>query len=162
MLILTNSNPQSIDICCVYIKSGISCRFRSRVHFPRIQLVVSLLSGIHQICIPAFPFVPPTQSDTCYIIAWNVVLSTALLGYMTIFIRVFDCLLIINDITIYMYYFGRCSASLLSRLEGRLWPLQPSPAAVYNRLEPTIFFVQCIVLYAVRKILAYIISHYIV
>ena len=29
-----------------------------RDHFPRIQLVV------YQICIPTFPFDPPTQSDT--------------------------------------------------------------------------------------------------
>ena len=27
-----------------------------RDHFPRIQLVVSLFSGINQICIPTFPF----------------------------------------------------------------------------------------------------------
>ena len=33
-------------------------------YFPRIQINVSLLSGIHQICIPAFPFDLPTQSDT--------------------------------------------------------------------------------------------------
>ena len=32
--------------------------------FPRIQLVVSLFSGIHQICIPTFPFDPPMLSDT--------------------------------------------------------------------------------------------------
>ena len=30
-----------------------------------IQLNVSMLSGLHQICIPTFPFDPPTQSDTC-------------------------------------------------------------------------------------------------
>ena len=30
-----------------------------------MQLVVSLPSEIHQICIPAFPFDLPTQSDTC-------------------------------------------------------------------------------------------------
>ena len=33
-------------------------------HFPRIHLDVSLFSGIHQICIPTFPYDPPTQSDT--------------------------------------------------------------------------------------------------
>ena len=33
-------------------------------HFPRIHLDVSLFSGIHQICIPTFPFDPPTQRDT--------------------------------------------------------------------------------------------------
>ena len=38
-------------------------RLRSRVYFPRIQIDVSLLSGIHQICILAFPFDPPMQSD---------------------------------------------------------------------------------------------------
>ena len=32
-----------------------------RNHFPRIQQVVPLFSGIHQICIPTFPFDPPTQ-----------------------------------------------------------------------------------------------------
>ena len=35
-----------------------------RDHFPRIHLDVSLFSEIHQICIPTFPFDPPTQSDT--------------------------------------------------------------------------------------------------
>ena len=35
-----------------------------RDHLPRIHLDVSLFSGIHQICIPTFPFDPPTQSDT--------------------------------------------------------------------------------------------------
>ena len=35
-----------------------------RDHFPRIYLDVSLFSGIHQICIPTFPFDPPSQSDT--------------------------------------------------------------------------------------------------
>ena len=39
-----------------------------RDHFPRIHLDVSLFSGIHQICIPTFPFDPPTQSDTLVII----------------------------------------------------------------------------------------------
>ena len=38
-----------------------------RDHFPKIHLDVSLFSGIHQICIPTFPFDPPTQSDTRYI-----------------------------------------------------------------------------------------------
>ena len=33
-------------------------------HYPRMHLDVSLFSGIHQICIPTFPFDPPTQSDT--------------------------------------------------------------------------------------------------
>ena len=32
-----------------------------RDHFPRIHLDASLFSGIHQICIPTFPFDPPTQ-----------------------------------------------------------------------------------------------------
>ena len=36
-----------------------------RDHFPRIHLDVSLFSGIHQICIPTFPFDPPMQSDKC-------------------------------------------------------------------------------------------------
>ena len=35
-----------------------------RDNFPRIHLDVSLFSGLHQICIPTFPFDPPTQSDT--------------------------------------------------------------------------------------------------
>ena len=34
-----------------------------RDHFPRIHLDVYLFSGIHQICIPTFPFDPPMQSD---------------------------------------------------------------------------------------------------
>ena len=37
-----------------------------RDHFPRIKLIVSLFSGIHQ--IPTFLFDPPTQSDTCLIV----------------------------------------------------------------------------------------------
>ena len=32
--------------------------------FPGYNLFVSLFSGIYQICIPAFPFDPPTQSGT--------------------------------------------------------------------------------------------------
>ena len=40
---------------------------------PRIQLDVSLLSGIHEICIPTFPFDPPTQSDTFPIIHLSMV-----------------------------------------------------------------------------------------
>ena len=35
-----------------------------RDHFPGIHLDVSLFSGIHQICIPTFPFDLPMQSDT--------------------------------------------------------------------------------------------------
>ena len=35
-----------------------------RDYFSRIHLDVSLFSGIHRICIPTFPFDPPTQSDT--------------------------------------------------------------------------------------------------
>ena len=35
-------------------------------HFPRIHLDVSLFSGIHQACIPTFPFDSPTQNDTFY------------------------------------------------------------------------------------------------
>ena len=37
---------------------------KERDHFPRLQLVVSLFSGIHQICIPTLPFDPPMQSGT--------------------------------------------------------------------------------------------------
>ena len=32
-----------------------------RDHFPRIQLDVSLFSGIHQICIPTFPLIHPRK-----------------------------------------------------------------------------------------------------
>ena len=39
-----------------------------RDHFPRIHLDVSLFSGIHQICIPTFPFDPPMHSGTYDII----------------------------------------------------------------------------------------------
>ena len=35
-----------------------------KVCFPRVQLICIPLSGIHQICIPTFPFDPPTQSGT--------------------------------------------------------------------------------------------------
>ena len=62
-------------LCCVYIKSGISCRSRSRVHVPRTQLAVSLITGIHQICIPAFPSDPPTQSDTYHDVCNYVYMS---------------------------------------------------------------------------------------
>ena len=37
-------------------------------HFPGYKLFVSLFSGIHQICIPAFPFDLPTQSGTYVIV----------------------------------------------------------------------------------------------
>ena len=37
-----------------------------RDHFLRIHLDVSLFSGIHQICIPTFPFDPPMLSGTWY------------------------------------------------------------------------------------------------
>ena len=66
-----------IDLLRLYIKNA---RFTYRMlvdqnmicgsntnqgdHFPRIHLDVSLFSGIRQICIPTFPFDPPTQSDT--------------------------------------------------------------------------------------------------
>ena len=53
-----------------------------RDHFPRIRLVVSLFSGIHQIYIPTYPFDPPTQSDTLSIISLYdiIVISTHCLG----------------------------------------------------------------------------------
>ena len=36
----------------------------SKDHFPRMHLDVSVFSGIHQMCIPSFPFDPHAQSDT--------------------------------------------------------------------------------------------------
>ena len=54
--ILTNSNPQSIAI--------LLCLYKEWHHLPGYKLFVSLPPGIHQICIPAFPFDPPTQSGT--------------------------------------------------------------------------------------------------
>ena len=56
-ILLTNSNPQSIVV--------LLCLYKEWHYFPGYKLFVSLLSGIHQICIPAFPFDPPTQSGTC-------------------------------------------------------------------------------------------------
>ena len=61
--ILTNSNPQSILVCCVHIKSGITCRLGSAL-FSQGTTCLHPPSGIHQICISAFPFDPPTQSGT--------------------------------------------------------------------------------------------------
>ena len=64
MLILTNSSPQSIDVMLCLYKEWHKLQIQIKgIYVPRIQLV-SLPSGIHQICIPAFPFDPPTQSDT--------------------------------------------------------------------------------------------------
>ena len=54
--ILTNSNPQSIVV--------LLCLYKEWHHFPGYKLFVSLFSGIHQICIPPFPFDPPMQSGT--------------------------------------------------------------------------------------------------
>ena len=55
-ILSTNSNPQSIvDPLCLY---------KEWHHFPGYKLFASLFSGIHHICIPAFPFDPPTQSGT--------------------------------------------------------------------------------------------------
>ena len=48
-------------------------------HFPRIHLDVSLFSGIHQICIPTFPFDSPTQSDT-----YSYIYSCMTISYMHI------------------------------------------------------------------------------
>ena len=43
------------------LQTGVSCRFGLNVYVPRIHLVVSLYSEIHQICISTFTFDPPTQ-----------------------------------------------------------------------------------------------------
>ena len=51
----------SLYICDMYIKSDISGRFGSKVSFPRVQLVVTM---VHQISIPVFTFDPPMQSST--------------------------------------------------------------------------------------------------
>ena len=62
-------------ICCAYIKildspmlvdQNMVCESSKdqRDYFPRIHLDISLFSGIHQICIPTFPFDPSMQSDT--------------------------------------------------------------------------------------------------
>ena len=69
----TKLKPTITLICCAYIihlrmlaDQNVVCGSNTdqRDHFPRIQLVY-LFSGIHQICIPTFPFDTPTQSDTC-------------------------------------------------------------------------------------------------
>ena len=39
--------------------------------FPGYNLFVSLFSGIHFSCNPTFPFDPPTQRDTYFIVAWS-------------------------------------------------------------------------------------------
>ena len=53
---LTNLSPQSIVV--------LLCLYKEWHHFPGYKLFVSLLSEIHHICIPAFPFDPPMQSGT--------------------------------------------------------------------------------------------------
>ena len=55
MQILTNSNPQSKVVMLYQLQVWI------KGLFPRVQLVASL---IHQICVPVFPFDPPTQRST--------------------------------------------------------------------------------------------------
>ena len=62
-ILLTNSNPQSIMV--------VLCLYKEWHHFPGYKLFVSLLSGIHHICIPAFPFDPPTQSGTYLLIRFT-------------------------------------------------------------------------------------------
>ena len=61
----TLSNPQSIMV--------LLCLYKEWHHFPGYKLFVSLFSGIHQICIPTFPFDLPTQSGT-----FNVISLTSL------------------------------------------------------------------------------------
>ena len=65
---LTNSNPQSILVMlCLYKQWHqllVCIKAIQRFISPGYNLFVSLFSGIHQICIPAFPFDPPMQSGT--------------------------------------------------------------------------------------------------
>ena len=44
----------------------------------------ALFSGIHQICIPAFPFDPPTQSGTLYVVTsrYTVVATSHTQAYL--------------------------------------------------------------------------------
>ena len=75
---LTNSNPQSILVMlCLYIAVASVAGLYQRFIFPGYNLFASLFSGIHQICIPAFPFDPPTQSGTLlsYTTWWNTVIT---------------------------------------------------------------------------------------
>ena len=58
--ILTNSNPQSIVV--------LLCLYKEWHHSLGYKLFVSLPSGIRQICVPAFPLDPPTQSSTLLLI----------------------------------------------------------------------------------------------
>ena len=51
------------------------CLYKEWHHFPGYKLFVSLFSGINHICIPAFPFDPPTQSGTCYVALYTQCLS---------------------------------------------------------------------------------------
>ena len=67
--ILTNSKP---TINTSYVVSVQAVALVTSLHqsfiFPRDNLFVSLFSGIHQICIPAFPFNLPMQNGTwCFI-----------------------------------------------------------------------------------------------
>ena len=74
-LILTNSNPQSIVV--------LLCLYKKWHHPPGYKSFVSLLSRIHHICIPSFPFDPPTQSGTfsyCNLL-YIAILFSHIIGY---------------------------------------------------------------------------------
>ena len=53
-------------ISCNMGTSGFLCLYKEWHHFPGHKLFVSLFSGIHHICIPAFPFDTPMQSGTYF------------------------------------------------------------------------------------------------
>ena len=61
-ILLTNSNPQSIVVLLCLYKQWHHLHVWIKVLFS--QGTTYLFSGIHQICIPAFPFDPLTQSGT--------------------------------------------------------------------------------------------------
>ena len=93
-LILTNSNPQSIVV--------LLCLYKKWHHPPGYKLFVSLLSRIHHICIPSFPFDPPTQSGTfsyCNLL-YIAILFSHIIGYYQSTVYNYDlirCMLTLPD-----------------------------------------------------------------
>ena len=63
--ILTNSKPTINTSYAVSVQAvALVTSLHQCIIFPRDNLFVSLFSGIHQICIPAFPFDLPMQNGS--------------------------------------------------------------------------------------------------
>ena len=83
-----------------------------RFIFPGYNLFVSLFSGIYQICIPVFPFDPPTQS------------GTSLFNYMLI--------LILTNYFLIKYSQDICDCTIRVSLIQSLKFMYAKPAAIYD------------------------------